>query len=71
MIAEQLEEAATKIKRPAGEEDELSLADYGLLSEDRTKMIEGLLTTPVKLSAQIRKASIEASMELDDEPPLH
>ncbi len=70
-IAEQFEKAAAGIKSPAGDEDGFSLGEYRYLIEDRTKMIEGLLTTLVKISAQIRKASIEASMELDDETPLH
>ncbi len=70
-IASLFEETGSRIEGPERDEDELSLEDHRLLLEDRTKVIETLLTEIVKLSTKLRQASIEAMADLDDETPLH
>ena len=70
-LAKDFEETATRIEGPERGKDHISFEDHRLLIEERTRVIETLLTVTVKFSTKLRKASIDAMAELDDKAPLH
>jgi hypothetical protein len=70
-MASDFEDTANQINGPERGQDHISFEDHRLLVEERTRVIETLLTVIVKFSTKLRQASIEAMADLDDETPLH